>query len=79
MAETTARRVGALRWTGFFYETGDPKNPKTYLMYLNRTRANSLGGSFNGIKHHIIAGKMRDGLQQNLEAVRARLQGEYQR
>jgi len=64
---------------GFHYETGDPKNPKTYLMYLNRTLANSLGGSFNGIKHHIIAGKMRDGLQQNLEAVRARLQGEYQR
>ena len=47
-------------------------------MYLNRTRANSLGGGFNGIKHHIIAGKMRDGLQQNLEAMQARLQAEYQ-
>ena len=63
---------------GFDYETGDPKNAKTYLMYVHRTRAKSLGGSFNGIKHHIIAGKMRDGLQQNLEAMRARLESESQ-
>ena len=63
---------------GFDYETGDPKNAKTYLMYVHRTRAKSLGGSFNGIKHHIIAGKMRDGLQQDLEAMRARLESESQ-
>ena len=45
-----------------------------YLIYVNRARAPALGGFFSGLRHSIVEHRVRDGLEQNLAAVKTRLE-----
>lgn len=51
--------------------------PGRYLVYLNRTRSLDLGGFFGGMKRSLVAGKVLEGMEQNLVYVRARLEAFY--
>ena len=52
-----------------------PERPGTfYLIYVNRSRAPALGGFFSGLRHSIVERRVRDGMEQNLIAVKTRLE-----
>ena len=51
--------------------------PRTYLVYVNRSRTDALRGLFAGLKRPLIGGRLRDGARKNMEVLRARLESEY--
>jgi hypothetical protein len=51
----------------------------SYLIYLNRTRADALRGPFAGMKRTLISTSLRDGARKNMEIVRQRLEAGYGR
>jgi len=53
----------------------DPSH--SYLIYLNRSRADALRGPFSGMKRALISSSLRDGARKNMELVRQRLEAEY--
>jgi hypothetical protein len=53
----------------------DPSH--SYLIYLNRSRADALRGPFAGMKRALISSSLRDGARKNMELVRQRLEAEY--
>ena len=48
-----------------------------YLMYLNRSRIDALGGAFGKIKHAIVAGKQRQGMVTLMTKLKTRLEQDY--
>jgi hypothetical protein len=53
----------------------DPSH--SYLIYLNRTRADALRGPLSGMKRSLISSSLRDGARKNMEMVRQRLESGY--
>ena len=53
----------------------DPSH--TYLIYLNRSRADGLRGPLSGMKRALIGSSLREGARKNMEIVRQRLESEY--
>jgi len=51
--------------------------PRTYLVYVNRSRTDALRGLFAGSKRTLIGGRLRDGARKNMGVFRARLESEY--
>lgn len=49
----------------------------SYLIYLNRSRADGLRGPLAGMKRALISSSLRDGARKNMELVRQRLESEY--
>jgi hypothetical protein len=49
----------------------------SYLIYLNRSRADGLRGPLSGMKRALISTSLRDGARKNMEMVRQRLEAEY--
>ena len=51
--------------------------PRSYLIYVNRSRTDALRGLFAGLKRSLIGGRLRDGAKKNMEMIRQRLEGDY--
>ena len=51
--------------------------PRSYLIYVNRSRTDALRGLFPGLKRSLIGGRLRDGAKKNMEMIRQRLQTDY--
>lgn len=65
---------GSLGLTVFVEGSQGPAISGSYLMYLNRSRADALQGWFLGIKRSLIGGRVRDGLSKNLKLVKKRME-----
>jgi hypothetical protein len=65
---------GSLGLTAFVEGNQGPATSGSYLMYLNRSRADALQGWFLGIKRSLIGGRVRDGLAKNLKFVKKRIE-----
>lgn len=62
--------------TGFIHSQSlEP--PRTYLIYINRSRTDALRGFFGGLKRSLIVGSLRDGTKKNMEMIKAKLEFEY--
>lgn len=51
-----------------------PATSGSYMMYLNRSRADALQGWFLGIKRSLVGGRVREGLARNLKLVKKRIE-----
>ncbi|MGA9773634.1 MAG: hypothetical protein WBV94_31680 [Blastocatellia bacterium] len=51
-----------------------PASSGSYMMYLNRSRADALQGWFLGIKRSLVGGRVREGLARNLKLVKKRIE-----
>jgi hypothetical protein len=66
----------SLGFTAFVENEG---SETSYLIYINRSRSDALRGIFAGLKRALIGGRVRDGAKRNMELVRKRLEGEFQK
>jgi hypothetical protein len=66
---------GSLGLTIFVEGNQGPATSRSYLMYLNRSRADALQGMFIGLKRSVIGARVRDGLAKNLILIKRRLEG----
>jgi len=55
-------------------DPGDVSNPGMYLVYLNRSRIDLLGGFFGGLRRVILRGRLRDGMRKNLADIVRKLE-----
>ena len=46
-----------------------------YLVYINRSRANALKGSFSNLRRSMVERRVKGSLDENLKAVKSRLEG----
>jgi hypothetical protein len=51
--------------------------PGTYLIYINRSRADALRGLFAGMKRSLIAGRLRDATKRNMQMIKKKLESQY--
>ena len=65
---------GSLGLTAFVEGSQGPATSGSYLMYLNRSRADALQGGFLGLKRTLIGGQVRAGLAKNLKLVKKRIE-----
>lgn len=66
----------SLGLTGFIHsQSSEPR--RTYLIYINRSRADALRGFFAGLKRSLIVGSLRDGAKKNMEMIKVKLESEY--
>jgi len=68
---------GSLGLTGFVEVQEQDGSRARYLIYLNRTRTESLGGFLGPLKRAIAGRRARGGMQETLTYTRARLEGAY--
>jgi hypothetical protein len=52
-------------------------NSDGYLMYLNRSRVDLLGGFFNFLKRWVLNRRLRQGIEENLRLTKKRLESAY--
>jgi len=50
-------------------DRSDPSTPGMFLVYLNRSRIDLLGGFFGDLRRAILRGRLRDGMRKNLAEV----------
>jgi hypothetical protein len=55
-------------------DRSDPSQVRMYLVYLNRSRIDLLGGFFGGLRRAILRGRLRDGMRKNLAEVVRKLE-----
>jgi hypothetical protein len=60
-----------------FVQTLAPQPPRSYLIYVNRSRTDALRGFFGGWKRTLIGGRVRDGARKSMEAIKQKLESEY--
>ena len=63
--------------TVFVEEVGGGPEPASYLMYLNRSRTDQLGGLLGGVKRSVVEGRMVRGVKKTLRQTKVRLEAEY--
>ncbi|HEU4391121.1 MAG TPA: hypothetical protein VFV34_25200 [Blastocatellia bacterium] len=63
----------------FFFEQGAGKAAGSYLIYLNRSRVDALGGGFSKLKRTIVAGDLKAGLERNLRLAKRKLEASTSR
>lgn len=66
----------SLGLTGFIHSQSSEPH-RTYLIYINRSRADALRGFFAGLKRSLIVGSLRDGAKKNMEMIKTKLESEY--
>lgn len=66
----------SLGLTGFI-QSQSSQPSRSYLIYINRSRADALRGLFSGLKRALISGSLRDGAKKNMEMIKQKLEGEY--
>jgi hypothetical protein len=59
----------------FAFDDGDAARPGIYLVYVNRTRADALKGSFGVVRRSVVYGRTKDGVEETLAALKRRLEG----
>jgi hypothetical protein len=66
----------SLGLTGFIQsQSSEPS--RSYLIYINRSRADALRGLFAGLKRSLISGSLRDATKKNMELIKQKLENEY--
>jgi hypothetical protein len=68
----------SLGLTGFIHSKSS-EAPRTYLIYINRSKADALRGLFAGLKRSLISGSLRDGAKKNMEMIKQKLETEYRK
>ena len=63
--------------TAFVRSSSDPS--RSYLIYINRSRADALRGMFAGLKRSLISGSLQDGAKKNMELTKQKLETEYRK
>jgi hypothetical protein len=53
--------------------------PRSYLIYVNRSRTDALRGLLAGFKRSLIGGRLREGAKKNMEMIRLKLETDYQK
>jgi len=61
-----------------FVQSQASEPPRSYLIYVNRSRTDALRGFFGGWKRSLISGRVRDGAKKSMEAIKRRLETEYE-
>jgi hypothetical protein len=61
-----------------FVHSAVSNQPRTYLIYINRSKADALRGMFAGFKRSLISGRLRDGAKKNMEMIKQKLESEFQ-
>jgi hypothetical protein len=59
----------------FAVDDGETAKPGVYLIYVNRTHADALKGSFGMVRRSIVYGRTKDGVEKTLVALKRRLEG----
>jgi len=62
-----------------FIEGSPGESVRTYLIYINRSRADALRGLFGGLKRAMISGSIRTGTLKNMQRIKDRLEADYRR
>jgi hypothetical protein len=62
-----------------FLQAQNTDQPRTYLIYMNRSRTDALRGFFAGLKRSLIGGNLRDAAKKNMEMMKVKLETEYQK
>ena len=65
----------SLGMTGFVQCLSEPN--RSYLIYINRSRADALRGLLAGLKRSLISGSVRDGARKNMELIKEKLERGY--
>jgi hypothetical protein len=65
----------SLGMTGFVQGLSEPN--RSYLIYINRSRADALRGFLAGLKRSLISGSVRDGARKNMELIKEKLERNY--
>jgi hypothetical protein len=65
----------SLGMTGFVQCLSEPN--RSYLIYINRSRADALRGLLAGLKRSLISGSVRDGARKNMELIKEKLERDY--
>lgn len=58
-------------------DAGGEDEPAFYLIYVNRSRVDALGGVFGGLRRLIVERRARGGLEKNLPETKRRLEAGY--
>jgi hypothetical protein len=68
----------SLGLTGFIQSQASEPS-RSYLIYINRSRADALRGLFAGLKRSLISGSLRDGAKKSMEMIKQKLETEYRK
>jgi len=60
-----------------FVQQTTPGGSRSYLIYLNRSRADALRGLLAALKRSLIIGSVRDGAKKNMQLLKERLERQY--
>jgi hypothetical protein len=60
-----------------FVHSAVSDQPRTYLIYINRSKADALRGMFAGFKRSLISGSLRSGAKKNMEMIKQKLESEF--
>ena len=60
-----------------FVQSQAHEPPRSYLIYVNRSRTDALRGLFGGWTRSMIGGRIRDGARKSMEAIKVKLETEY--
>lgn len=69
---------GSLGLTSFI-QSKSSTPPRTYLIYVNRSRTDALRGLFSGLKRSLIGGRLRDGAKKSMEMIKVKLETAYRK
>lgn len=70
--------TGSLALGAFTPVPGGGSQGEGYLMYLNRSRVDLLGGFLNFMRRWVLNRRLRQGMEENLSLLKKRLETEYQ-
>jgi hypothetical protein len=66
----------SLGFTAFVHSTVS-NQPRTYLIYINRSKTDALRGMFAGFKRSLITGRLRDGAKKSMEMIKQKLESAH--
>ena len=61
-----------------FVHDGDSEESQTYLIYINRSKADALRGVFGGLKRSLISSSLKDGAKKNMEMIKQKLESDFE-
>jgi hypothetical protein len=61
-----------------FVHDGDSEESQTYLIYINRSKADALRGVFGGLKRSLISSSLKDGAKKNMEIIKQKLESDFE-
>jgi len=67
----------SLGFTFLAEEKGQPGGARTWMLYLNRSRADGLRGWLSGLKRAIVVRRARGAMQGHMEQIKGKLEAKY--